>query len=40
MNGQLVFKNAVDDSQVIMEGLSHNNLTPDKIDMLIPHQAI
>ena len=40
MNGQLVFKNAVVRfSEVIMEGLSHNNLTPDKIDMLIPHQA-
>ena len=40
MNGQLVFKNAVVRfSEVIMEGLSHNNLTPEKIDMLIPHQA-
>ena len=40
MNGQLVFKNAVVRfSEVIMEGLNHNNLTPDKIDMLIPHQA-
>ena len=40
MNGQLVFKNAVVRfSEVIMEGLNHNNLTPDKINMLIPHQA-
>ena len=40
MNGQLVFKNAVVRfSEVIMEGLTHNNLGPEKIDMLIPHQA-
>ena len=40
MNGQLVFKNAVVRfSEVIMEGLQHNQLTPDQIDMLIPHQA-
>ena len=40
MNGQLVFKNAVVRfSEVIMEGLKHNNLNPDQIDMLIPHQA-
>tara|TARA_B100000575_G_scaffold204755_1_gene166245 strand:+ start:431 stop:1438 length:1008 start_codon:yes stop_codon:yes gene_type:complete len=40
MNGQLVFKNAVVRfSEVIMEGLKHNNLTPKDIDMLIPHQA-
>jgi 3-oxoacyl-[acyl-carrier-protein] synthase-3 len=40
MNGQLVFKNAVVRfSEVIMEGLNHNNLTPDDIDMFIPHQA-
>lgn len=40
MNGQLVFKNAVVRfSEVIMEGLHHNQLTPDQIDMLIPHQA-
>lgn len=40
MNGQFVFKNAVKRfSEVIMEGLSKNNLTPDTIDMLIPHQA-
>ena len=40
MNGQFVFKNAVTRfSEVIMEGLSKNNLTPNDIDMLIPHQA-
>ncbi|GAA4292073.1 3-oxoacyl-ACP synthase III family protein [Aestuariibaculum suncheonense] len=40
MNGQFVFKNAVVRfSEVIMEGLMKNNLTPDAIDMLIPHQA-
>jgi 3-oxoacyl-[acyl-carrier-protein] synthase-3 len=40
MNGQLVFKNAVVRfSEVIMEGLHHNALTPDDIDMFIPHQA-
>ena len=40
MNGQLVFKNAVVRfSEVIMEGLTHNNLGPDAIDMLVPHQA-
>ena len=40
MNGQLVFKNAVIRfSDVIMEGLKQNQLTPDQIDMLIPHQA-
>ena len=40
MNGQLVFKNAVVRfSEVIMEGLQQNKLTPDQIDMLIPHQA-
>ena len=40
MNGQFVFKNAVTRfSEVIMEGLSKNNMTPDDIDMLIPHQA-
>lgn len=40
MNGQLVFKNAVVRfSEVIMEGLKHNRLTSDQIDMLIPHQA-
>ena len=40
MNGQLVFKNAVMRfSEVIMEGLQQNELTPDQIDMFIPHQA-
>ena len=40
MNGQFVFKNAVSRfSEVIMEGLSKNKLSPDDIDMLIPHQA-
>ena len=40
MNGQLVFKNAVVRfSEVIMEGLNHNDLKPNQIDMLIPHQA-
>ena len=40
MNGQFVFKNAVVRfSEVIMEGLSKNNLTPDDINILIPHQA-
>ncbi|MDN3492515.1 3-oxoacyl-ACP synthase III family protein [Winogradskyella bathintestinalis] len=40
MNGQFVFKNAVVRfSEVIMEGLTKNNLQPDAIDILIPHQA-
>lgn len=40
MNGQFVFKNAVARfSEVIMEGLQKNNLGPQDIDMLIPHQA-
>ncbi len=40
MNGQFVFKNAVVRfSEVIMEGLAKNDLTPDDIDMLVPHQA-
>ncbi|WP_295833519.1 beta-ketoacyl-ACP synthase III [uncultured Winogradskyella sp.] len=40
MNGQFVFKNAVVRfSEVIMEGLSQNNLDNESIDMLIPHQA-
>ena len=40
MNGQLVFKNAVVRfSEVIMEGLTQNNLGPDAINMLVPHQA-
>lgn len=40
MNGQFVFKNAVVRfSEVIMEGLTKNNLEKESIDMLIPHQA-
>jgi 3-oxoacyl-[acyl-carrier-protein] synthase-3 len=40
MNGQFVFKNAVVRfSEVIIEGLSANNLKPTDIDLLIPHQA-
>ncbi|MBL7472732.1 3-oxoacyl-ACP synthase III family protein [Robertkochia sediminum] len=40
MNGQFVFKNAVVRfSEVIMEGLKTNELSPADIDMLIPHQA-
>ena len=40
MNGQLVFKNAVlRFSEVIIEGLQQNQLSPDQIDILIPHQA-
>lgn len=40
MNGQLVFKNAVVRfSEVIMEGLNHNGLSPKDIDLFIPHQA-
>ena len=40
MNGQLVFKNAVTRfPEVIMEALTDANLTPDAIDLLVPHQA-
>ncbi|GGW71125.1 3-oxoacyl-[acyl-carrier-protein] synthase-3 [Winogradskyella epiphytica] len=40
MNGQFVFKNAVVRfSEVIMEGLTKNNLQVGDINMLIPHQA-
>ena len=40
MNGSAVFKHAVVRfSEVIMEGLTANNLTPADIDMFIPHQA-
>ncbi|MGV6831350.1 MAG: 3-oxoacyl-ACP synthase III family protein [bacterium] len=40
MNGQFVFKHAVVRfSEAIMEGLQTNNLNPQDIDMLIPHQA-
>jgi len=40
MNGQFVFKNAVTRfAEVIMEGLQTNEMKPEDIDMLIPHQA-
>lgn len=40
MNGQFVFKNAVIRiSEVILEGLKTNGLSPDDIDLLVPHQA-
>lgn len=40
MNGQFVFKHAVVRfSEVIIEGLTKNNLQKEAIDMLIPHQA-
>ena len=40
MNGQFVFKNAVVRfSEVIMEGLQKNKLSPEDIALLIPHQA-
>jgi len=40
MDGTFVFKNAVVRfSEVIMEGLKTNNLSPADIDMLVPHQA-
>ncbi len=40
MNGQFVFKNAVVRfSEVIMEGLHKNELSPTDIDLLVPHQA-
>lgn len=40
MNGQFVFKHAVSRfSEVIIEGLSKNNLEKEDIDLLIPHQA-
>ena len=40
MNGQLVFKNAVQRfPEVINEALNANNLTIADIDLLIPHQA-
>jgi 3-oxoacyl-[acyl-carrier-protein] synthase-3 len=40
MDGTFVFKNAVVRfSEVIMEGLTANNLSVDDIDMFIPHQA-
>ena len=40
MDGTFVFKNAiVRFSEVIMEGLSANKLSPNDIDLFIPHQA-
>lgn len=40
MDGTFVFKNAVVRfSEVIIEGLTHNNLNKEDIDLLIPHQA-
>lgn len=40
MNGQLVFKNAVVRfSEVINEGLKHNKLSADDINLFVPHQA-
>jgi len=40
MNGNFVFKHAVTRfPEAILEGLQANNLTPQDIDMLIPHQA-
>lgn len=40
MNGKEVFKHAVKRfPEVILEGLHHNNLSSDDIDLLIPHQA-
>lgn len=40
MNGNFVFKHAVTRfAEVIGEGLQHNGLNPNQIDLLIPHQA-
>lgn len=40
MNGNMVFKHAVVRfEEVILEALSANHLSPDDIDLLIPHQA-
>ena len=40
MDGKEVFKHAVNRfPEVIIEGLKHNNLSSDDIDLLIPHQA-
>ena len=40
MDGQLVFKNAVVRfTEVIMEALQTNKLTPNDLDMFVPHQA-
>ena len=40
MNGREVFKHAVRRfPEVILEGLEYNNLTPEDISLVIPHQA-
>jgi len=40
MNGNMVFKHAiVRFPEVIKEALEQNNLTPEDIDLLVPHQA-
>ena len=40
MNGKEVFRHAIKlFPEVIMEGLTHNNLSTKDIDLLIPHQA-
>jgi len=40
MNGNFVFKHAVTRfAEVIGEGLQHNGLNPNQINLLIPHQA-
>ena len=40
MNGREVFRHAITRfPQVILEGLDFNGLTPDDIDLLVPHQA-
>ena len=40
MNGREVFKHAVRRfPEVILEGLEHNNLSLDDVDLIIPHQA-
>ena len=40
MNGKEVFKHAVKRfPEVIIEGLRHNNLNIENLDILIPHQA-
>jgi len=40
MNGQFVFKHAVTRfSEAIVEGLEKNNLKPEDINLLVPHQA-
>ena len=40
MNGNFVFKHAINRfTEAILEGLKQNNLTPQDIDLLIPHQA-